>query len=123
MKIVIVIMAMLLAFSYAHSYTEFVEDLKKPAIESVVNTLLGDFDKKEIMDLEGEAYAIARTGVGCAAGVFGGLDTGFTIADIIRQDPTDIQAYIFAVIFIIAWWQQNGQYIEYMCTTFWNLIH
>jgi hypothetical protein len=124
MRIVIVVLAMLVAFSCAHSYQELIEQHKKPAIESVVNSLLGNFKKEDVVDIVGgEAYDIARTGVGCAAGFFGGLDTGFTIADIIRQDPTDFETYIFAVLFIIAWWQQNGQYLEYMCINFWRLIH
>ena len=107
-----------------HDYTELVTELKKPAVEVVVAQLMGSFRKEEITAIVGgEAYNIARTGVGCAAGIFGGLDTGFTIADIIRQDPTDPGAYIFAVLFTIAWWQQNGQYLEYMCSNFWRLIH
>ena len=53
--------------------------------------------------------AIARSGVGCSAEVFGGGDTVFTIVDIISQDPTDPGAYIFAVTYLIVWWQQNGR--------------
>ena len=58
-----------------------------------------------------KTYAIARSGVGCSAEVFGGGDTVFTIVDIISQDPTDPGANIFAVIYLIAWWQQNGKMI------------
>ena len=118
---------MLLNFTYArsiHDYQELVTELKKPAIESSVNLLLGGFNKADVATLIGShAYDLARTGVGCGAGVFGGLDTAFTIADIIQSDPTDIGVYIFAVIYSIAWWQQNGQYIDYMCSTFWSLLH
>ena len=120
---------LLLAIQFAsprsvHDYTELVTELKKPAVEVVVAQLMGSFRKEEVTEIVGgEAYNIARTGVGCASGIFGGLDTGFTIADIIQQDPTDPGAYIFAVLFTIAWWQQNGQYLEYMCTNFWRLIH
>ena len=117
---------MLISFSVAmeHSYTELIEDLKKPAVEVTVAQLLSGFETPEVKELVGgEAYAIARTGVGCGAGVFGGLNTGFTIYDIISQDPTDFESYIFGVLYAIAWWQQNGQYLEYMCTNFWHLIH
>ena len=108
----------------AHDYSEFVTDLKKPAIASVVNQLLGGFQREDVIELgDSKLYDIVRTGVGCVAGVSGGLDTAFTIADIIQSDPTDPGVYIFAVIFTIAWWQQNGQYIEYMCGNFWILIN
>ena len=108
----------------AHNYRELVEDLRKPAVEVTVAQLMSGFRKEDVIDvMGGHAYDIARTGVGCAAGVFGGLDTGFTIWDIVSQDPTDFEVYIFAVLYTIAWWQQNGQYLEYMCGNFWQLIH
>eukprot|EP00345_Euplotes_harpa_P017943 CAMPEP_0168336658 /NCGR_PEP_ID=MMETSP0213-20121227/11686_1 /TAXON_ID=151035 /ORGANISM="Euplotes harpa, Strain FSP1.4" /LENGTH=128 /DNA_ID=CAMNT_0008341919 /DNA_START=17 /DNA_END=403 /DNA_ORIENTATION=+ len=107
-----------------HDYNELVTELRKPAIEVTVAQLLGGFRKEDVVATVGsKAYDIARTGVGCGAGVFGGADTAFTIADIISQDPKDPGAYIFAVLYTIAWWQQNGQYVTYMCSTFWQLLH
>ena len=127
MKLIYVIVFLMIssmAFAKINDYNELVKDLKKPDVEVLVNQLMGGFKKESVVDIiGGETYNIARSGVGCAAGFFGGADTAFTIIDIVSQDPTDFQSYIFAVIFSIAWWQQNGQYLEYMCTNFWRLIH
>ena len=127
MKIIYVIVLLMLssmALGKIHDYNELVTELRKPAVEVSVATLMGGFKKEDVVDIiGGEAYDIARTGVGCGAAVFGGLDTGFTIYDIVSQDPTDPGAYIFAVLYTIAWWQQNGQYLTYMCSNFWRLIH
>ena len=54
--------------------------------------------------VESKAYAIAKSGVGCGAGVF-------AINYIVSQDSIDPGAYIFAVIYLIVWWQQNGKMI------------
>ena len=113
-----------MATAKVHDYNELVRELRKPAVEVSVAQLLGGFRKEEVIDIVGgAAYDIARTGVGCGAAFFGGLDTAFTIWDIVSEDPTDFGSYIFAVIYSIAWWQQNGQYMEYMCSNFWALIH
>ena len=88
----------------------------KPSLETTVAKLLAGFDRQDYINVaESKAYAIARSGVGCGAGVFGGGDTVFTIVDIISQDPTDPGAYIFAVIYLIAWWQQNGKMVTDYC--------
>ena len=107
-----------------HDYTELVEELKKPAVEVFVAQIMSNFRREDLVHtIGGEVYDIARTGVGCGAGIFGGLDTGFTVWDILSQDFTDFGRWMFAIIYSIAWWQQNGQYITYMCTNFWHLIH
>ena len=112
------------AHSRVQDYNQMLQDMKKPSIEVVVAQLLGGFKREDFSKLVGsKAYDIARTGVGCGAGVFGGADTVFTIIDIISQNPKDINSYIFAVLYTIAWWQQNGQYVTYMCSNFWILIH
>ena len=61
--------------------------------------------------VESKAYAIARSGTGCGAGVFGAGDTVFLLIDIISEDPTDIMSYVFSVLYLYAWWQQNGKMI------------
>ena len=123
--VLLVVMAMAwTAQSKMMNYDQKLSEMKKPSIEVVVAQLLGGFKKEDYIHIVGsKAYDIARTGVGCGAGVFGGADTIFTIIDIISQDPTDPGAYIFAVIYTIAWWQQNGQYVTYMCSNFWQLLH
>eukprot|EP00343_Euplotes_focardii_P003451 CAMPEP_0205814770 /NCGR_PEP_ID=MMETSP0205-20121125/20108_1 /ASSEMBLY_ACC=CAM_ASM_000278 /TAXON_ID=36767 /ORGANISM="Euplotes focardii, Strain TN1" /LENGTH=87 /DNA_ID=CAMNT_0053099549 /DNA_START=42 /DNA_END=302 /DNA_ORIENTATION=+ len=82
----ILTLIMLVSFTVAkeHTYSELIQDLTKPAIEVTVAQLMASFDRPEVKELVGaDAYAIARTGVGCGSGVFGGLNTGFTIYDII----------------------------------------
>ena len=107
-----------------HDYEELVAELRKPAVEVVVAQLMGHLNRDKLVPLiGGHGYDVVRTGVGCAAGVFGGLDQGFTILDIVRRNPTDWQRWIFAGIFVFAWWQQNGQYLGYVCGTFWELLH
>ena len=125
MKIAIIIaLIMMLSIATAHNVNSLVEEHRKPDIEVTVARLMGAFNKGDFASIVGgNAYDIARSGVGCGAGFFGGLDTGFTIYGIIAQDPTNIQSYVFAVIYSISWWQQNGQYLEVMCTNFWTLLH
>ena len=122
--ILVVLMIVSLSLARITNYNELVEELKQPDVEIYAQQLLDTFASKEVLEmLGGHAYDVARSGVGCASGFFGGLNTGFTIYDIILQDPTDPGAYVFGVIYAIAWWQQNGQYMEYMCKTFWDLTH
>ena len=127
MKASILIVILLLAttsMAKYHTYQEFVGELRKPALESSVAQLVEAYFTPEVVDLVGgHAYNVARTGVGCAAGVFGGLNTGFTIWDVISEAPKEVDSYIFGVFYALAWWQQNGQYMEYMCGNFWDLIH
>ncbi|CAI2382674.1 unnamed protein product [Moneuplotes crassus] len=127
MRLSLVIVALLLVsttLAKYHTYEEFTKELRKPAIEASVVQILESYFTPEVVELlGGQAYNIARTGVGCAAGVFGGLNTGFTIWDVISQAPRDIDSYIFGAIYAYAWWQQNGQYMEYMCSNFWDLVH
>ena len=72
---------------------------------------------------ENKAYEVARTGIGCSAGAFGLLNTIFTDIDVIASDYMNWEVYLFAVLYVIAWYQQNGQFMVYMCETFWQLIH
>ena len=125
MKAICVFMlALLVSSTMAHNYEELVNDLRRPGLEATVQQVLTFIKNEKLMPiLEGRGYDIVRDGVGCAAGVFGGLDQGFNLYDIIMSDPTDWPVYIFAAIFIFAWWQQNGQFITYYCGNFWNNIH
>ena len=126
MKIVLLVAVLMMAtFATAKglSHKELLEAHPVPSIEQTVSKIFGSVSPDTFKNVVGgEAYNIARTGVGCAAGVFGGADTGFNIYDVVRSDPTDFEVYIFAVLYAIAWWQQNGQYLEYMCVNFWRLI-
>ena len=74
-------------------------------------------------DNENKAYEVARTGIGCSAGAFGLLNTIFTDIDVIASDYTNWEVYLFAVLYVVAWYQQNGQFMVYMCETFWQLVH
>ena len=74
-------------------------------------------------EIENVYYKIARSGVGCFSGGLGLLNTVFTDIDIISSDPTDWFNYVFSVLYLYAWWQQNGQFVEVMCTEFWSLVH
>ena len=127
MKVICVFfLVLLLSSSMArdHSYEELIQDLRKPALEVTIQQVLGHFNREKLVPYLGSrGYDIVRDGVGCVSGVLGGLDQGFTVADIIRQDPTDWFRYVFAAIFIVAWWQQNGQFITFYCGNFWELIH
>ncbi|CAI2384034.1 unnamed protein product [Moneuplotes crassus] len=107
-----------------HTYEELINDMRKPALAVSINSILAHLTKERLEPLIGNrATDIVRDGVGCGSGVFGGLDQAFTVVDIIRRDPTDWFGYVFATIFIFAWWQQNGQFVTYYCGNLWEEIH
>ena len=120
------VLVLLLSSTFArkkHTYEELIKDLRKPAIELSINQILNHLSRERLEPLLGsKGFDIVRDGVGCASGVFGGLDQGFVIVDIIKQDPKDWFSYVFAIIFVYAWWQQNGQFITFYCGNFWDLI-
>jgi hypothetical protein len=71
----------------------------------------------------GHGYDVARTLTGCVSGSLAFVDTVFTDVDIIMTDPENWEVYLFAVLYLYAWYQQNGPFTAYMCRTFWELIH
>ena len=128
MKIVYIFaFIMLVGMSYginAQDYEELTAELRKPSVEVSVSHLMRGFNQDIMMPKMGfYTYDLIRTGVGCGAGVFGGLDQGFTIWSIVQKDITDWSKWVTAAIFTLAWYQQNGQSVGHMCGTFWELLH
>ena len=119
---------MVLSWSAQSKITDFNQKFSemnmRPSLEVTVAKLLAGFDRFDYINVaESKAYAIARSGTGCGAGVFGAGDTIFLLIDIISEDPTDIMSYVFSVLYLYAWWQQNGKMVTYWCTEFWTLLH
>mmetsp|Transcript_13079 Transcript_13079/g.24065 ORF Transcript_13079/g.24065 Transcript_13079/m.24065 type:complete len:128 (-) Transcript_13079:38-421(-) len=126
MKVALFFVFALVALATAEKAYDFsmIDNIKENhAIEATVAKWLLGFNREEfIVHYSGEAYNIIRSGVGCMAGVFDGANIGFMLAQIITDDPTDIMSYVFVGLFVVAWWGQNGQALEYYCGYFWNHI-
>jgi hypothetical protein len=73
---------------------EYLERISHPTIEHMVAVAMAYFDSEKITDHIGaETYDVIRTGVGCAAGGLGFVNTVFTDIDVISQAPKDINSY------------------------------
>ena len=97
------------------------ENLAGNLADSLYNQIQWNSDMES--QLNNETYDLVRSGVGCVAGGTDFVNTVFTIADVIQTDPKSWEVYLFGGLYLYAWWQQNGQYMNYMCTYFWTHIN